>query len=52
MSDTGTVLCQDCEETHVAEFHHVAEYDSSVRVFAVVCGPYVEMYTEDIVRFD
>lgn len=49
---TGTVECQDCPETHVAEFHHVAGYDRRVRVFSVVCGDFVEMYTEDVVRFD
>lgn len=47
----GTVECQDCGQRHVAEYHHEGRFNEGP-VFAVVCGPYIEMYTSEVVNFD
>lgn len=32
---TGTIVCETCEQTHVAEYHHDAQ--DGTPVYAVVC---------------
>lgn len=49
-ADKGTVQCQDCPETHPAEYSHNSDHGGH-RVFAVVCGDFVEYYTEEAVTF-
>lgn len=48
--EVGTVQCQECPETHVAEFSHISQYGGH-RVFAVVCGDVVDYYTDEAVTF-
>jgi hypothetical protein len=43
------VDCQDCGQVHAAEPSHVSPH-SGRQVFAVVCGEYVEHYTDEVVR--
>lgn len=50
---TGTVICHECGDKHVAEFSHLARFGGQ-RVFAVVCirDWLTDYYTEDVVTLD
>lgn len=43
------VDCHDCPETHEAEYSHQDRYRPHVKVYAVVCGEFIEHYTDEVV---
>lgn len=49
MNTRLVVDCHDCPETHPAEPAHRSQH-GDLQVYAVVCGQYVEYYTEEVVR--
>jgi hypothetical protein len=56
IKEVGTVECQECGLSHVAEFHHVSPYGGH-GVYAVICTTdntewLTDWYTQDVVRFD
>jgi hypothetical protein len=46
---TGTVTCDECGETHVAEYSHEGLFDQGA-VYAVVCGEFTDYYTAEVVQ--
>lgn len=43
------VTCHDCGQVHPAEPHHQGRFGEG-QVYAVVCGEFIEFYTQEVVR--
>lgn len=42
----GVVTCDECGETHVAEYSHEGQFGEGA-IFAVVCGEFTDYYTTE-----
>lgn len=42
----GTVTCDECGATHIAEYSHEGQFGEGA-IFAVVCGEFTDYYTDE-----